>query len=531
MKRGLKLAGAVLLLNASLAFENVWPTPLIIWRGTFSIECFVFLLAVAGLAIGFRPPGRVALRWIAVAWVVLVLGRYAQVTAPALYGRDVNLYWDLRFIPDVVAMGTRVAPAWLTTIVCAAGGLTLVGLYAVVRRALGAIAAALADVRASRGLIVLSAAVCLLFAAQQSTSAMPEMPRFSPSVASSYARQVRFAGQAMRGPGIVPPSPAINSDLSAVKDADVLLVFIEAYGATAYDRPEFASGLAASRRQLDAAIAATGRRVVSAFVGSPTFGGSSWLAHLTLLSGVEVRDPDTNARLMAQHRDTLVRLFARQGYRTVALMPGLRQSWPEGAFYGFDQIYGAKQIDYHGPEFGWFAIPDQFALDRLRALEMERRSRPPVFVFFPTISTHFPFSPTPPYQADWSRMQTAEPYDADEIVRAYSEQPDWTNFGPGYVEALSYDFASLAGFLRMEADRDFVMVLVGDHQPAAAVSGEGASWDVPVHVIASHSGVVDRLLSHRFSPGLMPQRASIGGMQTLLPILLDAFGKPLTATR
>ena len=50
---------------------------------------------------------------------------------------------------------------------------------------------------------------------------------------------------------------------------------------------------------------------MSAFVESPTFGGSSWLAHISLLSGIEVRDPDTNAKLMTAHRDTLVRAFGR----------------------------------------------------------------------------------------------------------------------------------------------------------------------------------------------------------------------------
>ena len=114
---------------------------------------------------------------------------------------------------------------------------------------------------------------------------------------------------------------------------------------------------------------------MSAFVESPTFGGGSWLAHLSLLSGIEVRDPDTNFLLMTQNRDTLARSFSRQGFRTVGLMPGLRQTWPEGKFYGFDDIYGADRLAYIGPEFGWFAIPDQFSLDRLDALEVAKPSR------------------------------------------------------------------------------------------------------------------------------------------------------------
>jgi len=232
-----------------------------------------------------------------------------------------------------------------------------------------------------------------------------------------------------------------------------------------------APALEAGRADLDAAIHATGRDVVSAYVTSPTFGGSSWLAHLSLMSGVEVRDPDTNARLMTEKRETIVTHFKHAGHRAVALMPGLRRVWPEGAFYGFDDIYGASRLDYHGPEFGWFAVPDQFSLARLDALERAAPSRAPRFVFFPTISTHFPFIPTPPYQPDWGRMFLEKPYDGPSIVRAYAQQPDWTHFGPGYVQAVTYDYATLSGYLRLRADRDFVMILLGDHQPASSPRG------------------------------------------------------------
>jgi hypothetical protein len=68
------------------------------------------------------------------------------------------------------------------------------------------------------------------------------------------------------------------------------------------------------------------------------------------------------------------------------------------------------------------------------------------------------------------------------------------------------------------------MILVGDHQPAAAVSGEGASWDVPVHIVSSRGELAERLLARGFRPGLTPARPRLASMAGLLPILLDAFG-------
>jgi hypothetical protein len=439
-----------------------------------------------------------------------------------LYGRDINLYWDLRYIPDVAAMVIRAAPLWLVVLAVAAVIVVVALLYVVLRWALARVAGAMAAPRRRLGIGLLATFVVLLFAGQR-LSGFPPVPAFSTPVTQTYVRQVRLMADAIGGSTTVAASPSMDADLALVRGADVFLVFIESYGAIAYERPEIAAGLAARRAALAAAIEATDREVVSAYVESPTFGGSSWLAHLSLMSGVEVRDPETNARLMTQKRETMVTAFARCGYRTVALMPGLRQRWPEGSFYGFDDVYGAARLDYRGPEFGWFALPDQFSLARFDALEVSRTSRPPLFVFFPTISTHFPFSPTPPYQSDWPRMLSGRPYDGPAIVRAYAKEPDWTHFSPGYVDAVSYTYATLEGYLRAHADRDFVMILLGDHQPAAAVSGEGAAWDVPVHVVARRKPILDRLLAHGFRAGISPARPVLGRMHTLLPILLDAF--------
>src|SRR2546430_16525741 len=128
-------AAAVFLLNASLTFVNVWPTPAITWRGGLSLEFAVCVLALCIAGSRNRVHSRRLIAWISSVWVLLVLGRYADVTAPALYGRDINLYWDLRFIPDVVSMVRRVAPLWLVLAAAPGGALVVVGLVVVVLRA------------------------------------------------------------------------------------------------------------------------------------------------------------------------------------------------------------------------------------------------------------------------------------------------------------------------------------------------------------------------------------------------------------
>ena len=525
--RWLGLAAALMLLNVSLTFANIWPTLGVRLNGDLSVEV---ALCVLGLVIARQwrdGPFPGTLRWLAVLWVVLVVGRYAEVTAASLYGRDINLYWDVRHMPNVGAMFAFVADPWLRVAAVAGVALAPVLLYVVARWALGSVAGATDDPRARRVLGPAAAGVLLLRIAQPLGAGMPAAIRFADPVAPAYARELGELAYEMSGAGIrdLGPPTAMRSDLSRVDGADVFVIFLESYGAVSWDRAEFAEALAPAMARLEADIGETGRGVASAFVESTTFGGESWLAHISLLSGTEVRDQGTNVRLMAQERDTLVTVFGRHGYRTIAIMPGLLVGWPEGAFYGFEQIYDHARLDYHGPPFGWWDVNDQFALARVDALEIAPLPRPPAFVFFTTISTHAPFVPAPPYQPDWARVLTASPYDAAALDRAWSAWPDWMNLGPSYLQALDYAFANVGGYLRLRADRDLVMILVGDHQPPALVSGEGASWEVPVHVIANRRAVLDRLVrNHGFGEGLEPRHPAVAGMDTLLAMLLDAFG-------
>jgi hypothetical protein len=525
--RWIALAAALLLLDASITFSNIWPTPAVRWGGELSVELAVCLLVMAVTSRRFGPPSRWVVRAVAGLWVLLVIGRYAEVTAPALYGREINLYWDARHVSAVAAMLARAASSWLVLAAIGAAVLIPVVLYAALGWAFGRVSDSMGHQRERRVLGLLGGIAVLLFIGQRLDGRVPGVPAFSTPVTQTYGRQARLLTTELtaRRATTIGPGPSFDSDLSRIKGADVFLCFIESYGAVSYDRPEFVERLAGSRAQLEGDIHATGRDVVSAYVESPTFGGNSWLAHISLLTGIEVREEDTNVLLMAQKRETLATALARRGYRTVAIMPGLQSSWPEGVFYGFNDIYSAERLDYRGPAIGWWTIPDQFAMARMDAMEVAPKPRAPLFAFFPTTGTHTPFRPTAPYQPDWGRMLTDHPYDDADVDRVYGQQPDWLNLGPSYVQALSTTYVSLAGYLRLRADRDFVMILLGDHQPPAAVSGERARWDVPVHVIASRAGVLESLLGHGFRRGLTPTGPAIARMHQLLPILLGAFGE------
>ena len=520
------LALALALLNASLTLANLWPTPFIRLSGDVSAELAVCLLALVALRHVVTARRAMVQRGLAVVWVALVFGRYAAVTSQSLWGRDINLYWDMPHVPAVGAMLAFVATPWVLAAVLAALVFVPVLLFLPLRWAFDRVIAATSDVRLRRVLVALSLGVLVVGGVRRLDERVPQFPGVATPVTLVWAAQMRqlayeWSGAGMRDLG---PAPDLASNLAQVRGADVFLIFVESYGAVSWERPAFATGLAASRARLAADIAGTGREVVSAYVESPTFGGESWLAHISLLSGTEVRDGATNTRLMAQQRHTMVTTFTSQGYRSVAIMPGIQSHWPEGEFYGFDRIYGALDLDYKGPPFGWWDVTDQFCLAKLDALEVAPSPRAPVFAVFPTISTHTPFTPTPPYQPDWNRALSPEPYDAQALQDAWDGPADWLDLGPGYVRALNYAYTTLGGYLRFRADRDVVMILIGDHQPPAMVSGEGAPWDVPIHVITNRQAVLDRLRQRGFTSGLAPRRPSVAKMHAITPVLLEAFG-------
>ncbi len=337
---------------------------------------------------------------------------------------------------------------------------------------------------------------------------------------------------------MLPPSTALDTALAAppqealgaLRGRDFKLIFLESYGAMAFDHPRVAPPLAAARARFEQDIAASGREVASAFVRASTFAGASELSHLSLLSGLDLSDPLRHDLLLTTDRPTLTTLFRRAGYQSVGLYPALSWDWAERRFYGFDRFLDGRDLDYRGPPLGYWKIPDQFTLARVEQLLPRDASAPPRFLFFPTITSHLPFGPVPPYQPDWQRLLSDDPFGAEESQRLLASFVDWIDMLPNYVGMFDYTYRWLGGWLQRPEPRESVILLVGDHQPAATVSGEGASWEVPVHVVTRDPELLARFVALGFAPGLEPRRPALGGMHDLTSLLLQALAEPLSAS-
>jgi hypothetical protein len=522
----MKAIAALLLLNAAFVFDNLWPTPWIVPDHRISPE---LVLGWCALLVWLRvagPPGERGLSIVAAAAAALALGRYADVTVRGLFGRPLNLYWDGLQIPTFLSVSAG-GMAMLQ-----AGG-AIVALALVVwllfrgMRVLVRVVAREAAPAALRSPVALVATALLFVSALANYAGVPATWSYvARPVLPTYTRQaavLRDALQPGRAAISLPASPAFDGNLDGLAGADLTVIFVESYGAVVFDDPAMRAKLDGARAAMARGIADSGRQVVSAFVRSPTFAGGSELAHLGLLSGLDLQDPLRHDQLLTSDRRTLVHYFRSHGYQTFGLYPALSWNWPERVFYGFDVFLDGRDLGYRGPKLGYWSIPDQFTIARFEQLHPLRPDSPPRLLFFPTITSHAPFRQVPPYQPDWERLLTPRPFDEPELGRALAERSDWLNMYEPYARMLDYTGKWLGGWLARPRSRPETVVVLGDHQPAGSVSGPDARWDVPVHVVSADPALLERLRAYGFVPGLVPSAAPVGAMHELTAMLLDVF--------
>ncbi|HEX4878965.1 MAG TPA: sulfatase-like hydrolase/transferase [Limnobacter sp.] len=529
---------AVLLLNASLCFTAIWPTVYVMPSMSLAPEFACLLVMLAGACVLFGQPSGKALGWLAVLLVMMVVGRYAHVVVPNILGRPVNLYWDVPEIPRFAWVTAQGLPWWTTVLTVLAVLALLWALHHGLWWALRTVSSGLAPMARSP---VLWAVLLLVLGAGLTGFKKDHPPNqlVGQPVLPVYAKELQKLVDILvpsRAARLLPPSTVIDRamaapsgvPLAALGGHDLTLVFLETYGAVLYDQPQARQAVQGTRAQLEQAIVASGKQVVSAFFTSPTIGGASDLAHLSVLSGIDLKDSRKHDVLLTTTRPTLIDVFQREGYEAFGLYHSVGWDWAERVYYGFDQYLSGPDLAYPGPPIGFWKIPDQYALPRLEQLHPRTPEAKPRFTLFTTISTHFPFHQVPPYQPDWKKLLSDEPFDAAAAAKAQAEPVLWNDMRPDYYRSINYAHTWLAGYFAQREPRPTVYVLIGDHQPTGSVSREETSWDVPVFVVCSDPSLLNRFLAMGFSEGLTPaQRKPMGGLHDLTTVLLKGFGGAL----
>jgi len=295
--------------------------------------------------------------------------------------------------------------------------------------------------------------------------------------------------------------------LPGLRGTDVLVIFVESYGRSALDNPLYAATTAAALGDTGAALAAAGLAARSGFLTAPMVGGQSWLAHASLLSGLSIDNEGKYHALLRSPRRTLLHLAQAAGWTTAAVMPAITLAWPEADWFGYDRILAAAGLDYRGAPFGWVTMPDQYTLAALDRALLAGTDRPPAMAEVALVSSHAPWTPLPPL-LPWDAIGDGSVFTpalaagdpADAVWR------DDARVREQYRRAIDYSLRAVGGFAARAGPRPRLVVVLGDHQPAAFVSGEVGGLDVPVHVIGP-APLLARLDGWGWTDGMVPNPA------------------------
>ncbi|MFD8390913.1 CDP-alcohol phosphatidyltransferase [Streptomyces sp. NPDC059680] len=314
-----------------------------------------------------------------------------------------------------------------------------------------------------------------------------------------------------------------------LRGKDMIFTFIESYGRSAVEDPIMAPGVDATLDARTKALAKAGFHAKSGWLTSATYGGSSWLGHSTTMSGLWISNQQRYRTVMASDHLSLTEAFRKTGaFDTVGVMPGVQKAWPEQKWYGLDKVYNAFELGYKGPKFSWSTMPDQYALqqyqDRVHSKKpADGKARMSLLIL---TSSHQPWAPIP-RMVGWDQLGDGSVFKG---IQAAGNNPadviaDTTKSRQEYGKTIQYSVTALTEWLERYGSKDTVLVFLGDHQPIARVSGNHASRDVPVSIVAKDPKVLDKIAGWGWTDGLRPaHNAPVWKMSAFRDRFLTAYG-------
>ncbi|MEH0544242.1 CDP-alcohol phosphatidyltransferase [Streptomyces sp. B21-105] len=324
--------------------------------------------------------------------------------------------------------------------------------------------------------------------------------------------------------GATPPEQLVPD----LRGKDMIFTFIESYGRSAIEDPVMAPGVDKTLGASTQALAKAGFHAKSGWLTSATYGGGSWLGHSTTMSGLWVDNQQRYRLTMASDHLSLTKAFKKTGaWDTVGVMPGVQKGWPEAKYYGLDNVYNAFEMGYQGPKFSWSTMPDQYALEAFQRLEHGRTDRDkPLMSEIILTSSHQPWAPIPE-MVDWDTMGDGSVFEGIEKAgrKASDVIADSAASKEEYGKSIQYSVTALTQWLERYGTDDTVLVVLGDHQPIARVSGDNASRDVPISLVARDPKVLDKIAGWNWTDGLKPaHNAPVWKMSAFRDKFLTAYG-------
>ncbi|MGW3415559.1 sulfatase [Streptomyces sp. NPDC000888] len=348
------------------------------------------------------------------------------------------------------------------------------------------------------------------------------------AVQSTLRDEAEFAKVAKKDAFASTPPDQLLTDL---RGKDMMITFIESYGRSAIEDPLISPGVNATLTTENEKLRKAGFAAESGWLTSATYGGSSWLGHSTFLSGLWINNQQRYRTITNGDHMTLTSAFQKtDAWRTVGIMPGVQKTWPEAKFFGLDNVYDSRELGYKGPKFSWSTMPDQYALAAFERLEHGKKQAKPLMSEIILTSSHQPWGPIPKMVpqdqlGDGSIFEAIEKEGTDPSELLTNS----TRSKEEYGKSIQYSVTSLIDYLVKYGNDNTVLIFLGDHQPIARVSGNNASRDVPVSIVAKDPKVLDKIADWGWTDGLQPGKSTpVWKMSDFRDRFLTAYGSTPT---
>lgn len=314
--------------------------------------------------------------------------------------------------------------------------------------------------------------------------------------------------------------------VSGLRGKDVIIGVVESFGRSSLTDPGMSAIVNPALDAAQARLQAAGFHARTGWLTSSTFGGGSWLAHGSFQSGLWITSQRRYDGMVTGDRLTLTRAFKEAGWQTAGIEPGNTKDWPEADFYGYDRVLDSRTMGYQGPKFGWSRIPDQYVLKTFQEQVYATRTKP-LMAEISLTSSHAPWTHVPS-MIPWDTIGDGKIY-GPQAAAAPSRSELWSDRGKtrsAYARTIAYSVESLTTWAADHAGENTVLIMFGDHQPMARVSGPRAGYDVPVSVIARDPAVLDRIAAWNWTDGLKPADAPVWRMDEFRNRFFAAYGRP-----
>jgi len=319
----------------------------------------------------------------------------------------------------------------------------------------------------------------------------------------------------------VPSQPDEEYYFARLRDRDIHLFIVESYGHTLLTNDSHRPLIQPVYEELQATLREAGYWVYSGFLTSPAFGGRSWLADSTILTGIFIDSQHKYDEIVESKSRNLTHILGDAGYHRVLAAPGTYEAdatWR--AFYEFDEYLFRYDFGYAGPFISFGAMPDQYLIYRTHKLIAD--SERPLFANYVLVSSHVPFDQLPQYVDDWDALEDGSIFNELELRKFDNNWLSGGEYPEGYVASIGYTLTAITKFVTEVVADGSLFIIIGDHQPRIPISEADSTFSVPIHVIARDQALVADFSHFGLTPGFRPaQEPPHAGMDSFLGMLLE----------